>query len=74
MKIVLKCRCGNVDGEVNTKCKTCGFYISEQIDCDICGYLHKIRPRSFCTALHSGKINDPDTKEEIVADILARRI
>ena len=27
----------------------------DQVVCDVCNYKHKVRPRSFCLALHSKK-------------------
>jgi len=38
--------------------------------CKICCIEHKERPESFCIALHNGKINDEETKTNIVMDIL----
>ena len=34
------------------KCQ-CGRYVREVIDCEICGYYHKVRSPEFCRALHS---------------------
>lgn len=38
--------------------------------CDICGYSHKERPRSFCIALRDKTLNNPKVKTQIVKDIL----
>ncbi len=74
LKIIITCRCGNPKGNVNERCQNCTFFIYKELQCDICGYTHKIRPRSFCEALQNHTINKPETKDRIVADILARRI
>ena len=39
-------------------------------ECDMCGYPHKERPKSFCEALQNHTMNDPKVKSQTVKDIL----
>lgn len=70
-KLYITCNCENPRiSDKKEKC-TCGLYFRKVIDCKICCTTHKVRPVSFCHALYNGTINYPDTKDDIVPDILS---
>lgn len=55
MKIHTNCiNCGDNFKVIDEygKCQ-CGLYVRQVVDCEICGYAHKVRSPEFCRALHS---------------------
>jgi hypothetical protein len=65
MKPYLACiNCGDNFKVVDElgKCQ-CGRYVRKVIDCEICGYSHKVRSPEFCRALHSKEGLDSIDKE-----------
>ena len=70
MKTILDCvGCGNPRPDKDGRCK-CGRFVRQAVDCDICGYRHKLRSREFCRALHSKEGLDSLDNNKFLAETM----
>ena len=68
MESRLDCYCGNpkVIDDMG-KCQ-CGRYTRWVVDCEICGYSHKLRSPEFCRALQSPEGFDSLDKNKFLSE------